>query len=184
MKRLIHLFLIYSALCSSAYTATKDLDVAVLKALQLQSPSEFTLNDRLNLAGLATEYWNSFNASVPRNSPDDATWLMNELSSLNTGRLNAALGSKQYALSQLEFIGNNCHELFQKLTASIGQSKLNEMYFWLKITQCYANLNETLELLRTAGLSNGQIDGAFSTIHFNAFAKNLSGKIANGVLQD
>jgi len=165
-----------------AHASTSSLDNQVIQAIQL-SNFTFTADDRITLARSALKYWESFDSRIPRNSPEDQKWLEGELSVTDMTRINRAVASPQYARMQLTTLSTTCVDLFQNLPNTIGKNRLNEAYFWLKIVQCYAHPDATLNYLRTAGISDGQEDGEVSTIHFRILINQIPGKIANGLLE-
>lgn len=164
-----------------AHASTTSLDNQVIQAVQL-SNFTFTADDRRKLALSALTYWKSFNSRIPRNSPEDQKWLEEELSVTDMNRINQAVASPQYARMQLTTLSTTCVDLFQNLPNTIGKNQLNEAYFWLKIVQCYAHPNATLNYLRTARVSNGQEDGEISITHFRMLINQVPGKIANSLL--
>lgn len=164
-----------------AHASTTSLDNQVIQAIQL-SNFTFTADDRRKLALSALNYWKSFDSRIPRNSPEDQKWLEEELSVTDMNRINQAVASPQYARMQLTTLSTTCVDLFQNLPNTIGKNQLNEAYFWLKIVQCYAHPNATLNYLRTARVSNGQEDGEISITHFRMLINQVPGKIANSLL--
>lgn len=166
----------------TAHASTSSLDKQVIQAIQL-SNFTFTADDRIKLARSALSYWKSFDSRIPRNSPVDQKWLEGELSVSDMTRINQAVASPQYARMQLTTLSTTCVDLFQNLPKTIGKNRINEAYFWLKVVQCYAHPDATLSYLRMAGISNGEEDGEVSTTHFRILINQISGKIANGLLE-
>nr|WP_113464965.1 hypothetical protein [Brucella intermedia] len=181
MRAFLLVLLLIATGVNAANASNSSLDNQVIQAIQL-SKFNFTADDRIKLARSALTYWKNFDSRIPRNSPEDQKWLEEELSVTDMNRINQAVASPQYARMQLTTLSTTCVDLFQSLPNTIGKNELNEAYFWLKIVQCYAHPDATLNFLRTARLSNGQEDGEISITHFRILINQIPGKIANSLL--
>jgi hypothetical protein len=127
-------------------------------------------------------YWKSFDSRIPRSSPETQKWLEEELQTTDTARLGRVISTPEFALRELSSLSSHCVDFIPLLQTSIGSDKATELFYWLKITQCYVNVSDVMNKLKTAGLSNGQIDGPFHVAHFGTMIPVLSGKIANSIL--
>lgn len=164
----------------AAFASTADLDRVVLVSIPL-TQGNLTPTERRDIAEQSLAYWKSFDSRVPRISPADRKWLEKELSTTDTKRLSRAVNTPQYALSEVEFQASNCMDLFEKLVPAVGSDKFLEMYLWLKTVSCYAKADQTGQYLQQAGLSNGNVNGPFSYLHFGILLDLITGRIANSI---
>lgn len=107
---------------------------------------------------------------------------MRELGTTATGRIAHVLKSPQFALHQLAQRSEFCVELFESLPNLIGNDQAVELYLWLKTTSCWQDPGDMAIYLRTAGLSNGELDDTFKMQAFGMALQTTYGRIADGAV--
>lgn len=117
---------------------------------------------RKDLVANIIAYWDDFDERVPRPSPSEKEWIESELSYAGE-RLDRAFSSAEFALFQIENHIQDCLGTLSQIRIAQGspQTQNTEMYYWVKLINCYDGSNDILIYLQRAGLSNGRADGAF-----------------------
>lgn len=164
--------------------STKELNSDLAESLQLNDPENMKAAQRKALATAALAFWKNFQARIPRNSPANENWLKQEIDSNDNERLNKVASSEQFALHMLADRAGICVDVSEQLTLSITLEKADELYLWLKATQCYSANYELLQYLENAKLSNGRADGEFHLISLGLVYRTIIGKLANGILNE
>ncbi len=144
---------------SPMLAGTKELESAVMQTIdwdQLMVP----LEGRQETAEAIEAYWLNFDNRVPRLSPAEIEYVETELAGSNE-RVNRVLKSREYALWSLGDTIDGCTKAIQSVLQSQQDNSDVEMFFWLKVLNCYHQTELTMHYLHLADLSNGRSDGAF-----------------------
>ncbi|MBY3614974.1 hypothetical protein [Rhizobium bangladeshense] len=173
------------ALCFAvpAAASTLELDRAVMSATHF-GMTPMGVADRKALAQAGLAYWESFDSRIPRNSPTVLDWLKKEMSTTDRARISRLTATSEYALWELSETSTLCVDLFRSANALVGLGAFNELYTWTKTLGCYDSRSDLLFYLKQAGLSNGKDDGPFSLQHFGIYHKEITGIVANTLLDE
>lgn len=182
MKLLLAVVLSMFVFVRFVEASTEQLDKAVMAALHLGELKSAPVVHRKDLANALLQYWQNFNSRIPRNSPSEAEWLKQELSSNELERGTRAINSVAYGLDQLTYIAENCEAITKQLSKTVGTNQAQELYLWLKFTQCYSD--EIFRDLELAKLSNGRADGDFKMQSFGLLFQAITGKVANSLINE
>ena len=168
---------------SVGWSSTRQLDTAVLEGTHY-AIEKMPKADRQVLAKLALDYWQSFDARIPRNSPQIADWVKKELSTTDTARIGRVAFGPEYALMKLVETSEDCVALFRHLVDNPEAPPLTELYLWTKTLRCYKSPNDLLTYLKRAQLSDGQWDGPFSIQHFGFYHNTVTGYLADAIIDE
>lgn len=168
---------------STGWTSTKELDTAVMRATHYNI-KEMPKTERQALARSALTYWQSFDARIPRNSPQVAEWLTKELSTTDTTRIGRVTSGSEYALMRLAQTSEECVHLFELLVDNPEAPALTQLYLWTKTLSCYHSPEDLLTYLERAQLSDGRWDGPFSIQHFGFYHRTITGYLANAIIDE
>lgn len=168
---------------STGWTSTKDLDTAVMRATHF-AIKEMPKTERQALARSALAYWQSFDARIPRNSPQVAEWLTKELSTTDTARIGRVTSGSEYALMKLAETSEECVHLFKLLVDNPEAPALTELFLWTKTLTCYQTPDGLSTYLERAKLSDGRRDGSFSIQHFGFYHRTITGYLANAIIDE
>jgi len=126
----------------AASAATKELTRAVFSAIPWDEKEPDAVARR-RFAVAIEAYWANFNARVPRLSPKEQEWIEGELAAQGD-RLNRALNSKEYALWSLNEHTDLCLDTIRNVIGSFEpeQSRQVEMFYWVKMINCYNGTND------------------------------------------
>ena len=137
----------------AAQAGTRELSDAVLRVIgwDEQSPNR---DERLRFARAIEAYWVDFEQRVPRLSPRERDWLEAELDNTPGARLTKALNSPEYGLYWVRRRSELCLTTVRKAINAITNPELHEteMFYWLKMVNCYDGSNDTYRYLRQAGV--------------------------------
>ncbi|MEI1249276.1 hypothetical protein [Rhizobium aouanii] len=166
-----------------AAASTLELDKAVMSATHFgMTPMDVADRRALAQAGLA--YWESFDSRIPRNSPTVMDWLKKEMNTTDSVRIHRITATSEYALWELSETSTLCVDLFRSANELVGLGAFNELYIWTKTLGCYVSRSDLLLHLKRAGLSDGKEDGLFSLQHFGIYHKEITGIVANTLLDE
>ncbi|NYT33937.1 hypothetical protein [Rhizobium sp. WYCCWR 11128] len=173
------------AFCSAipAAASTLELDKAVMSATHF-GMTPMGVADRKTLAQAGLAYWKSFDSRIPRNSPTVLDWLKKEMNTTDSARIHRLTATSEYALWELSETSTLCVDLFRSANELVGLGAFNELYTWTKTLGCYVSRSDLLFYLKQAGLSNGKDDGPFSLQHFGIYHKEITGVVANTLLDE
>lgn len=121
----------------NAPAATKELTKAIFSVIPWdENAPDFDMRRRF--AEAIEAYWENFDSRVPRLSPQEQEWMQAELSSQGD-RLNRALSSDEYALWSLNRHADLCLGTIRNVLGAMTneQSRQVEMFYWLKMVNCY-----------------------------------------------
>ncbi|TBG68070.1 hypothetical protein [Rhizobium leguminosarum] len=173
------------AFCSAipAAASTLELDKAVMSATHF-GMTPMGVADRKTLAQAGLAYWKSFDSRIPRNSPTVLDWLKKEMNTTDSARIHRLTATSEYALWELSETSTLCVDLFRSANELVGLGAFNELYIWTKTLGCYVSRSDLLLHLKRAGLSDGKEDGLFSLQHFGIYHKEITGIVANTLLDE
>lgn len=166
-----------------ATASTLELDRALMSATHF-GMAPMGVADRKALAQAGLAYWESFDSRIPRNSPAEADWLKKEMSTTDTARISRLTATSEYALWALSQTSTLCVDLFRSANELVGLGAFNELYSWTKTLGCYGSRSDLLFYLKQAGLSDGKDDGPFSLQHFGIYHQEITGIVANTLLDE
>jgi len=144
---------------SPILAGTEELESAIMQTIdwdQIMVP----LDSRQETTKAIQAYWQDFDNRVPRLSPAEVEYVETELGGSNE-RVNRVLNSREYALWKLNQTVDGCITAIQSVIKSQQDNSEAEMFFWLKVLNCYNQTEDTMIYLQQADLSNGRRDGAF-----------------------
>lgn len=148
----VTIFLSGIAVAGSSLSGTKELTQAVYLAIPYfeQQPD---IKMRQQFASAILDYWKDFDTRVPRLSPAEQEWIVNELSG-SGDRLQRAINSREFALRSLNGHADQCIETAQMVleTYEVELRRELEMYHWLQMVNCYDGSNDIQIYLRQAGI--------------------------------
>ena len=166
-----------------AAAGTKELSQEVFKHVNWGDPYVDRTN-RLEIAFALMAYWQNFDARIPRLSPTERSWLEEEISSTETERIGRAIQLPEYGLWS---IARHTVECLASLSGIIETAEAEhdlEMFYWLKMVNCYHDADELQRLLKIAKLSDGRHDGAFDTFMNDTFRGVLVNRITPSAMAD
>lgn len=145
----------------SAHASNKSLEAKVLQPIGWLEMIA-TSAQRSETAAAIKGYWEDFSSRVPRLSPAEEAWLNTELAQTEN-RMNRALESREFALSFVIRHVESCLENTSGILDAINHniSSELEMFFWVKLLNCYNEIDDVRIYLHRAGLSDGRWDGPF-----------------------
>ena len=149
-------FLVYA---SPVLAGTEELETAIMQTIDW-GQGIVPLASRQKTAEAIQAYWHDFDDRVPRLSPAEAEYVEIELGG-SYERVNRVLNSREYALWRLNQTVDGCSTAIQSVLRSQQDNSETEMFFWLKVLNCYHQAGDTMIYLQRADLSNGRSDGAF-----------------------
>lgn len=125
----------------STNAATKELTKAIFAVIPWDE-NEPDAETRRRFAVAIEAYWANFNARIPRLSPKEQEWIEEELAAQGD-RLNRALNSKEYALRFLNRHTDLCLDTIRNVigTFETEKSRQAEMFYWVKMINCYDGSN-------------------------------------------
>ena len=156
-RALIASFCLFSS--GPAFPGTAELESAIMQTIdwdQVMVPTE----DRRATALAMQAYWQNFDDRVPNLSPTEEAWVDEELAG-SSERVNRVLNSREYALWSINQTIDGCLTAIGSVLSSQQSNLEVEMFHWLKVLNCYHQIEDTIIYLERAGLSNGRRDGAF-----------------------
>lgn len=173
---LLALFFSISISCA----ATTELNRAVYEAVSWDNKKP-TREDRSRLADAIEEYWVEFEKRVPRLSPKEREWVEEELKSQGD-RLSRALSSIEYAIWSLNEHSGLCLSTIRSAKNSLQDEELRptEMFYWLKMVNCYNGTSDLKYYLDRAGIDTNS-DGSVSGIQIpisNLVQSTIVNKVA------
>lgn len=159
MVKKLGIALAFFVSASPILAGTEELESAIMQTIdwdQVMVP----LERRQETAEAIQAYWQNFDNRVPRLSPAEVEYVETELGGSNE-RVNRVLNSREYALWSLSQTIDVCTTAIQSVLQSQQDNSEVEMFFWLKVLNCYHQTEDTMIYLQRADLSNGRRDGAF-----------------------
>lgn len=147
-----------------------------------------TRDQRIISARAILAYWEDFDRKVPKLSPAEKEWLAGELTKENFGtdRWNRARSSKEYALDRLHDHVGSCIEDVNNLVvvAKDPVSQSREMYYWMRLLNCYTDFDDIKEWLKSAELldENDSLKFALTFLMSTDSSKLLQHVIVNRAL--
>ncbi len=155
-------FLAVAFMANAAGSTPLELESAILQSFPFDEKVP-TLEQREKMVRAVLAYWVDFDQRVPRLSPTEDEWLKAELSTTGE-RLTRAINSNEYALWRLALHADACIESSNAILDSqlSPEKKDGEMFYWVKLINCYDDTESLVVYLQTAGLSNGKYDGPVS----------------------
>lgn len=163
----------------ASHAATKDLTKAIFSAIpwDQDQPSP---EQRLAFARAIEAYWEDFDSRVPRLSPSEQEWIETEMGAQGD-RLERAWNSKEYAIWSLNRHVDLCLQHIRGVLGSFEseQAKQTEMFYWLKMVNCYDGSNDLTIYLDRAGISyNDDADRHIQTPISNLAQQIIVNKVA------
>lgn len=159
MVKKLGIALAFFASASPIQAGTEELESAIMQTIdwdQVMVP----LESRQETAEAILAYWQDFDSRVPRLSPAEVEYVETELGGSNE-RMNRVFNSREFALWRLSQTVDGCITAIQSVLQSQQDNSDVEMFFWLKVLNCYNETEDTMIYLQRAELSNGRSDGAF-----------------------
>lgn len=170
-SRLLLLLSAFAGTTSNA--ATKDLTKAIFVAIpwDVQAPD---LNQRTAFAKAIEAYWVDFDARVPRLSPKEIEWIEGELAAQGE-RLTRALNSTEYAIWSLNRHSDDCLETIRNVISSQSADGIRqaEMFFWVKMVNCYDGTSDLNYYLERAGIPFNDDAGKHIQVALSNVTQNI-----------
>ena len=181
MLKALVLYLIASICIASgaANAATKELTKAIFAVIPWDE-NEPDTETRKRFAVAIEAYWANFSARVPRLSPKEQEWIEGEMAAQGD-RLNRAINSKEYALWSLNRHTDLCLDSIRNVARSFEteQSQQLEMFYWVKMINCYDGTNDLTIYLDRADLPyNDDADRHVQTPISNTTQQIIVNKVA------
>lgn len=169
-------------LASPTFASDEERSTAMLQAMAPWDQVYFGLDARDRAAQAVWEYWDHFNSRLPRIAPDERAWLMQEMDTSDTQRLNRVFASEIYHLWNLERIVDACLENTTGVLGNLGGEL--EMYYWVQLGTCFDDHSELNRSLQAADLSNGRYDGPFDLIGLSIIHDEILERFAPSAMAD
>lgn len=158
---------------TATHAATKDLTKAIFAAIpwEVQAPD---LDQRIRFAKAIEAYWVDFDGRVPRLSPKEREWIEGELAAQGE-RLTRALNSTEYALWSLNRHSDECLETIRNVISSQSADTIRqaEMFFWVKMVNCYDGTSDLTYYLERAGIPFNDDGGAHIQVALSNVTQNI-----------
>lgn len=153
------LIVIAWAATGAASAATKELTKSLFAAIPWNENAP-DVEARRRFADAIEAYWKNFNSRVPRLSPNERERIEAEMSAQD-GRLERALNSKEFAIWSINRHADLCLEIIHSVVNSFEseQSQQLEMFYWLKMVNCYDGTNDLTLYLDRAGIPYNDDEG-------------------------
>lgn len=152
LARIWHFAVLLCFASGSAASATRELARAIMDAVPWDESSP-NLEQRKKFALAIEAYWVEFDRRVPRLSPRDREWVEGELSTQGD-RLSRAFASDEFAIWSLNQHTDQCLSTIRNVLGSYETEKTQqvEMFYWLKMVNCYNGTSDLLIYLDQIGL--------------------------------
>jgi hypothetical protein len=149
----VTIFLSGIAVAGSSKSGTKELTQAVYLAIPY-SEHQPDIKMRQQFASATLEYWSDFDTRIPRLSPTEQEWIVNELNG-SGDRLQRAINSREFALRSLNSHTDQCIETAEMVleTYDVELRRELEMYHWLQMVNCYDGSDDIQIYLQQAGIA-------------------------------
>ena len=144
--------------CTASNTAAaqapdmRELYIAAYQAIpEEQHPG---VEQRQSFATAIEALWVGFDMSVPRLSPSEHQWIESETVNILDARWMRAIKSKEYAILRLNEHTDLCLATIRKVLDSYSseQARDTEMFYWLKMVNCYDGSDNVAAYLDQAEL--------------------------------
>ena len=165
--------------------ATKELSRAILSTIPWEEESP-GFDMRLRFAQAIKAYWDNFDARVPRLSPQEQEWIREELDSQGD-RLDRALNTDEYAIWSLNRHTDLCLDTINSVLEAMAseRTKQVEMFYWLKMVNCYDGTGDLTFYLDRAGIPyNDQADQHIQTPVSNLTQQIIVNKVASTAMAE
>ena len=162
----------------TAGAATKELTRAVFAAIPWDE-NEPNAEARMRFAEAIEAYWVNFDARIPRLSPKEQEWVKEEIAA-GGERIKRAVNSKEYAIGSLNRHTDLCLDSIHNVIDSFEteQSQKVEMFYWVKMINCYDGTNDLAVDLDRAGIPNNDgIDQHILTPMSNMVQQTIVNKV-------
>lgn len=167
---------------SPILAGTEELESAIMQTIDWDRVM-VPLENRQRTAEAIQAYWQDFDKRVPRLSPAEVEYVETELGG-STERVTRVLNSREYAPWSLSQTVDVCTTAIHSVLQSQQDNSEGEMFFWLKVLNCYHQTEDTMIYLQRADLSNGRHDGAFKMRFANIVESRIVNYIAPSAMAD
>jgi len=186
MRNLLLAFLILTTMgVEYSSAATKELTRAIFSTIPWEEEvPDFDM--RLRFAQAIKAYWENFDSRVPRLSPQEQEWIKEQLSSPGD-RLNRALNTDEYAIWSLNKHTDLCLDTISNVLEAMAneQTRQVEMFYWLKMVNCYDGSSDLTIYLDRAGIPyNDQADQHIQTPLSNLTQQIIVNKMATTAMAE
>lgn len=156
------IFTIFTTAATTSISATKELEDKIYSIIPLYgTQGHVPRQTRLEYALAIREYFLDFDNRVPKLSPKENDWLVEELKA-SDDRLRRAVSSREYGFWILNLRISECIEAIDRLIEfSESYQTVPEMFQWLNVQRCYYRKDEIIDSLNKAGIKNSRWEGPY-----------------------